>query len=141
MNLAASNFEDEMTTPTEEEATLLTERASAYERFEQEVASAGEALHDKVQRIDARLNEIRAKARELRILIRRTQGPALTTYHSASHPCQRVEGRGRARGNFREARESEGPRLALRRCSACNWRAAEDQARAPNVDSRAALSG
>lgn len=128
MELNALTNEELMSEQSEQE-TLLRERARAHELFAENVSQAHAALRQDVSRIDEQLAEVRRRAHELQVLVRRTPGPIVVSYHSATFPCGRVTGRGRGLKSFAKLLEGEATGRTLRRCTACQWSLAEAAAR------------
>ena len=109
----------------DEIASLEAEKHRAYEIFEQKIGAAHTELLAELGRIRERLQQVFNVKGELPVLIRITPGPEVTIYHSATHPCGRVTGRHRDRGNYRQLLEREARARYLTRCSACHWFQAE----------------
>lgn len=120
----------EVEQPVDEQVLLERQRSQAYVVFAETVGQARHALKEEVARVDALLVEVRQRSSELEVLVRRSPGMPLTRYHSATHPCRRVTGRGRTRENFELAPESAAQRRGVTRCTACDWAAAERAQRA-----------
>lgn len=115
--------------PHDELRGLELLRLGAYKVFAEDLASARRSLDDAVAKIDARAQELMRATGDLKVLVRWKQGPMVTVYHSATHPCGRVTGRKRDRGSFTEKREATARASGLSRCSACRWLWAERQGR------------
>ena len=111
--------------PRSRQQALEGERLRAYETFREAVDAARRNLDETTRRIDQETAELRRATGDLRVLLRWRPGPAVTVYHSATHPCGRVTGKHRDRDSFRETNEASARLRGLQRCTACNWRQAE----------------
>ena len=102
-------------------AEVQADRLKAHEEYVRRVASAQAWLDHRLGVLASRAEELMGREEDLAVLVRKTPGPTVTTYHSAAKPCGRVTGVSRSRSSYRELLESEAVARRLKRCSACLW--------------------
>lgn len=102
-------------------AELREQRERAMKTFVERVDSAREVLQKRLERLDLQAAELATRSEDLVVLVRKTPGPAVTTYHFADGPCGRVTGQARSRASFEQQLEGEAVKRGLQRCSACSW--------------------
>ena len=102
-------------------AEFTAQRDQAMKTFVDRVDSARESLRKRLERLESQASELATRSEDLVVLVRKTPGPTVKTYHSAARPCGRVTGQARSRASFEERLEGEAVKRGLRRCSACAW--------------------
>ncbi|MEV4455782.1 hypothetical protein [Microbispora sp. NPDC049633] len=114
------------------DAGIAELRAKLQRLHEDYVRKSKQALAALEREERAIKREIAAKiktAGQLKVLMRLTTGPAVTSYHSARYPCGRVT----FRENYKELAEADAQGRGLLRCTACNWSRHEmDEAEHPS---------
>lgn len=101
---------------------IARRREEAYRRYLASVDAARRMLDQTTDRLDVELERVTGMREDRAVLVRKTPGPVVTTYHSADHPCGRVTGQARSRSSFKQMLEGEARFKSLHRCSACRWR-------------------
>src|SRR4051794_32618266 len=113
---------------TERVLELERRRSAAHARFIQVVDEGRAELRLTISEIETEMRRLVPLSGELPVLVRWTQGPIVTIYHSERFPCRRVVGRGRSRSSFRATTEEQAREQGLARCTACSWSAHEREA-------------
>ena len=113
---------------TERILELERRRSVAHMKFVQLLDEGHAQLLREVDAIEEELRQLVSLSGPLPVLIRCTPGPEVTVYHSETHPCRRVSGRGRHRTSFQRTTEQQALIRGLTRCTACNWATHEREA-------------
>lgn len=100
---------------------LAVKREVAYQGYVKSVDAAKRSLDWTLSRLDDQYVRLTPMRDDTAVLVRNTQGTAVTKYHSADHPCGRVTGKSRRLSSFDRNLEGEARRSHLSRCGACSW--------------------
>ena len=114
---------------TSELLELLIEETTAHASFAKSVSVAATQRDRQLRDISHRKAQVRAAAGDLPVLLRRTPGSTLSSYHSQTDPCGRVTGTGRNVDSFERSTERAvlDRQPWLTRCTACRWRRASER--------------
>jgi hypothetical protein len=100
---------------------LAAMRVVAYQTYVKSVDDAKWSLDWTLSLLDDQREPLASMRDDAAVLVRNTQGAAVTRYHSATHPCGRVTGQGRRLSSFDHNLEGEARKRHLSRCPACSW--------------------
>ncbi len=99
---------------------VVRQRDAAYQSYLFMVDMARESLNGALAKLGEQRESLASMRDDRVVLVRNTQGPEVTTYHSADGPCGRVIGKSRRLSSFDRKLEGE-VRSRLSRCGACHW--------------------